>query len=268
MAAMRSSNSEQIRVYFGKCWRIFKNENGWKVFISSAIITFLISCVTGSDMFREYRATRNGAFALVCACIWIGIFNSIQSVCKERDIIKREHRSGMSVFAYVNAHALFELIQCLLEAVIVTLITLVFNSDNIPGSGVMLPVAIELTVTFFVIIFSSDMLGLMISCIVKTPQTAMTVMPFVLILQLIMSGMIFELKGFTEKVSYLMISKWGLNAICITANANTLKDAAKNDDYIFEASNMLKMWGLPLVFAVVYIILGALFLSLVDRDKR
>ena len=51
---MRSSISEQIRVYFGKCWRIFLNENGWKVFISSAIITFLISCVTGSDMFKDY----------------------------------------------------------------------------------------------------------------------------------------------------------------------------------------------------------------------
>ena len=72
---MRSSIGEQIRVYFGKCWRIFLNEKGWKAFVSSAIITFLITCVTGSDMFKAYRATRNGAFALVCAGIWIGIFN-------------------------------------------------------------------------------------------------------------------------------------------------------------------------------------------------
>ena len=93
---MKSSRGEQIKVYFGKCWRIFKNENGWKVFISSGIITFLISLVTGADMFKGYRATRNGAFALVCACIWIGIFNSIQSVCKERDIIKREHLLSLS----------------------------------------------------------------------------------------------------------------------------------------------------------------------------
>ena len=265
---MRSSIGEQIKVYFGKCWRIFLNENGWKVFISSAIITFLISCVTGSDMFKSYRATRNGAFALVCACIWIGIFNSIQSVCKERDIIKREHRSGMSTFAYVNAHALFELFQCLLEAIIVTVITMIFNKDNIPDSGVMMPVVLELTIVFFVIIFSSDMLGLMISCMVRTPQTAMTVMPFVLILQLIMSGMIFELKGFTEKASNLMISKWGLNAICITSNVNSMRDGAAIDDYLYEVGNMLKMLGMPLLFALVYILLGSLFLSFVDRDKR
>ena len=265
---MQSSRGEQIKVYFGKCWRIFRNENGWKVFLSSAIITFLISCVTGADMFKGYRATRNGAFALVCACIWIGIFNSIQSVCKERDIIKREHRSGLSIFSYLNAHALFELMQCLLEAVIVTVMTLLFNSANVPSSGPIMPVAVELTVTFFVIIFSSDMLGLMISCIVKTPQTAMTVMPFVLILQLIMSGMIFELKGATEKISYLMISKWGLNAICISANVNAMAGTSGNEDYEFKVMNLLKMWGIPIGYAFVYILLGIAFLSLVDRDKR
>ncbi len=265
---MRSSIGEQIRVYFGKCWRIFLNENGWKAFISSAIITFLISCVTGSDMFKGYRATRNGAFALVCACIWIGIFNSIQSVCKERDIIKREHRSGMSTFAYVNAHALFELFQCIVEAAIVTAITMIFNNGSLPEKGVLLPVALELTVSFFTIIFCSDMLGLMISCIVKTPQTAMTVMPFVLILQLTLSGMIFELKGFTEKLSYLMVSKWGLNAICITSNVNKMVGSSNNHDFDFEVANMLKMWCLPLLFAVVYVVIGTIFLSFVDKDKR
>ena len=258
---MQSSRGEQIKVYFGKCWRIFRNENGWKVFLSSAIITFLISCVTGADMFKGYRATRNGAFALVCACIWIGIFNSIQSV-------KREHRSGLSIFSYLNAHALFELIQCLLEAVIVTVMTLLFNSANVPSSGPIMPVAVELTVTFFVIIFSSDMLGLMISCIVKTPQTAMTVMPFVLILQLILSGMIFELNGFTKKLSFFMVSKWGLNAICITSNLNGMAGAPKNSDFDFEAANLLKMWGFPILFAVCYVIIGTIFLSFVDKDKR
>ncbi|MBQ1536665.1 MAG: hypothetical protein IIZ62_08600, partial [Ruminococcus sp.] len=138
----------------------------------------------------------------------------------------------------------------------------------IPSAGAIMPVALELTVSFFVIIFSSDMLGLRKSCIVKTPQTAMTVMPFVLILQLIMSGMIFELKGFTDKLSNLMISKWGLNSICISANVNAMAGAPGDESYKFEALNLLKMWGLPMLFALVYILVGIMFLSLVDRDKR
>ncbi len=267
---MQSAKKKQIKVYFGKCMRMFVNEKGWKVFISSAIITLLICLVTGSEMFKEYYATKNGAFALVCACIWIGIFNSIQSVCKERSIIKREHRSGMYIFSYVNAHALFELIQSMAEAIIVIIITTAFNHANMPSMGVFMPLVLELTMTFFIIIYSSDLLGLMISCIVKTPQTAMTIMPFVLILQLIMSGMIFELSGFTEGLSYLMISKYGMDAICISTNVQSMTPSyiAHNSEYDYNFLNLLKMWLLPLVFAVVYDAAGMLCLSFVDKDKR
>lgn len=267
---MSSSRIKQIKIYFGKCMRIFFNERGWKVFISSIIITLLICLVTGEDMFKDYHATRNGAFALVCACIWIGIFNSIQSVCRERDIIKREHRSGMYIFSYVNAHVVFEMLQCSVEALIVTSITVAFNHSSIPEKGVFMPMILELAISFFIIIYSSDILGLMISCIVKTPQTAMTIMPFILILQLIMSGMIFELKGITEFISYFMISKYGLNAICISSNVDSMNfyGLVKNGDYEFTVVNLLRMWFIPIVFAIVYDISSIIFLSFVDKDKR
>ena len=68
----------QTNIYVGKLSRIFANEKQWKGFISATIITALIASVPGKNMFTEYSATRNGTFALICACIWIGIFNSIQ----------------------------------------------------------------------------------------------------------------------------------------------------------------------------------------------
>lgn len=250
--------------------RLFINEKGWKVFISSSIITVLICMVAGEKMFKEYYDTQNGAFALVCACIWIGIFNSIQSVCKERDIIKREHRSGMFISSYVNAHALFELFQSFIESLIVVIITMIFYSKNMPEYGVFMPIIIELTITFFIIIYSSDVLGLMISCIVKRPQTAMTIMPFILILQLLMSGMIFDLSGITEKISYLMISKYGLNAICISTNVNSMVPFGieSNSEYAFTTRNIINMWILPIVFVVLYDMIGIISLSFVDKDKR
>ena len=45
-----------------------------------------------------------GAFALTCVAIWNGCFNSIQSVCRERPIIKREHRSGMHISSYAVSY--------------------------------------------------------------------------------------------------------------------------------------------------------------------
>ena len=262
----------QVKIYTKTCFNVFFNDRGWKVFISAAIITLIICSVTSSDMFAEYRATQNGAFALVCACIWIGIFNSIQSICKERAIIKREHRSGMHISSYITSHLIFEMTLCVAEALIVTAIICFANRENLPSNGVMMPTVLELMITFFLIIFSSDSLGLMVSSIVKTPNTAMTVMPFVLIVQLVMSGMIFELKGFTEKIAKLTVAKWGLNAICITANINSLPVAIPltktTDEYKYTVGNLGKMWMILMSFTLLYAIIAVISLKFIDKDKR
>lgn len=266
----RASRLKQTRIYIGKCFRVFFHEHGWKIFISAAVITLIICSVTSSDMFLEYRATRNGAFALVCACIWIGIFNSIQSVCKERDIIKREHRSGLHISSYIAAHMVFEMALCAVESVIVTAIISVANFDRLPASGVLMPVYLELLLTFFIIIYSSDALGLMVSSIVKTPNTAMTVMPFVLILQLVMSGMIFELSGITEQIAKLTIAKWSLNAICITADVNSLPnfELVLMSDYEYTVEHIVQMWLILVGFTLAYAVISVISLEFIDKDKR
>ena len=267
---MGSSRLSQITIYAGKCFRIFRNEKGWTTFLSSALITLIISSVVSKDMFKAYSATRNGAFALVCACIWIGIFNSIQSICKERDIIKREHRSGLHMSAYVASHMLFEMFLCLVESLIVTIIITIFRHQNLPSSGVLLPCVIELEITFFLAIYCSDILGLMTSSIVKTPVAAMTVMPFILIIQLVMSGMSFKLQGFAAKVANITVSKWSLNAICITSNVNDMLMANPDleADYEYTVTNLLHMWGILALFILIYGIIAIISLEFVDKDKR
>ena len=274
----RASRGKQIKIYVGKCFRVFFHEHGWKLFISTAIITVLIAFVIDRDkMFNDYAATRNGVFALTCGCIWIGIFNSIQSVCKERDIIKREHRSGLHISSYVIAHTVFELAISFVESLIVTGLFCAFFASNMPGYGVILPTVIELWLAFFFTIFASDTLGLMVSCIVKTPTTAMTVMPFVLIIQLGMSGFIFELKGFMDAVSYLTVSKWNLNALCTTLNVNKLGEnnilmhqmyELHKDDYIFEPGPYILKFVVLIGFILLYTAISIISLHFVDKDKR
>ena len=266
----RIGRLEQTGIYVGKCWRLFINEKQWKNLISTLIITVLISFVTSEKTFEDYVQTKNSCFAIVCACIWVGIFNSIQSICKERDIIKREHRSGLHMSAYVASHMLFEMFLCLVESLIVTIIITIFRHQNLPSSGVLLPCVIELEITFFLAIYCSDTLGLMTSSIVKTPVAAMTVMPFILIIQLVMSGMIFKLQGFSAKVANITVSKWSLNAICITSNVNDMLMANPDleADYEYAISNLLQMWGILAIFILVYGIISIISLEFVDKDKR
>ena len=49
-------------------------------------------------------------------------------------------------------------------------------------------------------------------------------MPFVLIVQFLFSGMLFTLQGPAALVGSLTISKWGMNAACVSADYNNLEN--------------------------------------------
>ena len=258
----------QIRVYLGKCFRLFRTEKQWKNFISSFIIVAIISLVTGSDMFKAYGATKSGVFAIVSACIWAGLFNSIRSVCRERDIIKREYRTGLRISSYILAHVIYEAFLCAVEALIVELFVIFRNLSHLPPKGLVFPMVIDMYLTIFLITFASDMIALLVSCIVRSENTAMTIMPFVLVVQLVMSGFIFELKGVSEYISYLTTSRWGVDAFMALARTNSDVDLQALWSGADNAGSLPVNWLILTGFSALYIILAILFLRRVDRDQR
>lgn len=271
MSENRISRSGQIKIYTGKCFRAFKNEKQWINFLSALIITILVSIVTGSDFFNAYEATRKGCFAIICACIWMGLFNSIRSICRERDIIKREHRTGLHISSYIMAHVIYEMFLCAVEVLIILLVVFVRNIHYFPLKGVLTVGPLDMYVTLFLVTFAADMLSLCISCFVTTENAAMTVMPFVLIAQLVLANVIFELEGITQRVSNLTVSKWGVQgALSI---ANTSKNVYQMYIWMDEGCDpkvgvLLSKWGMLLLFAAIYIVVSILVLKRVDKDKR
>lgn len=293
----------QSSIYLGKFLRIFMAEKQWAMIIMAGIIAFLVSTVVGRNMFITMEGTLLGAFAISCVCIWNGIFNSIQVVCKERAIIKREHRSGLSIFSYLSAHVGIQFTLCVIQA-LVTIVIMSLSGINFPATGLLgIPFVIDYAITLVLITFASDMLGLMVSCMVKTTTMAMTVMPFVLIVQLLFSGAAFPLSGTMAKFSDFTIAKWGIDCICIDSNYNTYKtysiynqlykigktepmvkkaidligkdkiteyasQHAQNAAYSYDLSKLLHAWLMLGIFIVVCGVVGLIFLEFVDKDKR
>lgn len=271
MKEHRISLGGQIRIYLGKCFRLFRNEKQWKNFLSAFIIITIISLVTGPNMFKTYEATNKGAFAIVSACIWAGLFNSIQSICRERAIIKREYRTGLRISSYILAHVIYEMFLCAVESLIILMLILIRNIGHLPERGLIFPMVIDLYLTIFLITFSADMIALLVSCIVKSENSAMMIMPFILVIQLVMSGVVFSLEGLAELISRLTISRWGVEGILAIARTNSEVDlqAAFSDSIGSSGSGTLALdWIYLLFFALVYILLAMLFLRRVDKDER
>ena len=210
----------QTGIYLRKFLRMFIYQNDWKFLPMGALIAALVTFVVGANLFVTQEGTFTGSFALVCVCIWNGMFNSIQVVCRERSIFKREHRAGLRVSAYLFAQMIYQLRICAAQTVIPLLICYLAKVQ-IPAEGVITPFGmLDLGITILLVTFTADMMALMVSCIVRTTTAAMTVMPFLLIFQLIFSGGIFTLEGFAGKLSALTISRWGMNSVCAIGQYN------------------------------------------------
>ena len=84
-----------------------------------------------------------------------------------------------------------------------------------------------------------------------------------------------ELNGFTEKISKLTVSKWGLEAICSTSNVLDLeKDPmfilteTMEKDYEHTGGHLLKIWLFLFAFVILYGVISIIALKFVDKDKR
>ena len=213
---------EQIRIYLGKFIRMFVYQSDWKVFPMAILISALVSMVVRKDFFLTMEGTLKGAFALTCVCIWNGCFNSIQVICRERDIIKREHRSGMHITSYIASHMIYQTIICMVQ-VLLTIWACSKMGIKFPAEGLLSPnFKLELFVSMFLITFAADMMSLFISAVARSTTTAMTVMPFVLIFQLVFSGGIFNLPAWAETFSSMTISNYGLSVIATQGDYNEL----------------------------------------------
>ena len=212
----------QVPIYLSKLLRSFIYQNDWKLLPMAAIIAGLVSMVIRRDCFITMEGTLKGSFALTCVAIWNGCFNSIQSICRERNIVKREHRSGMHISSYIVSHMLYQALLCIAQS-IVTVLVCINLGVKFPALGIFGHYsAIDIGATIFFISYASDMLSLLVSSLVHSTTAAMTVMPFLLIFQLIFSGGFFSLPAWTNGITSFTISNYGLKCIAAQADYNHL----------------------------------------------
>ena len=211
----------QTGIYFGKLVRMFVYQNDWKVLPMAALIGGLVTFAVGTNMFVTQEGTMNGCFALTCVCVWNGCFNSIQVICRERPIIKREHRSGAHITSYIAAHMIYQMLLCIAQTAIILTICH-FAGIKYPETGLISgSFIIDFGISMFLITYAADMMSLAISAVVKNTTAAMTVMPFILMFQLIFSGGLIILTGPAENVTNFTITKWGLNSLCALGDFNS-----------------------------------------------
>ena len=179
----------------------------------------------------------------------------------------------------MTSRALIQLLLCMIQSAVLCLGFVgvqVVHGNDLPTEGVIsgLPM-LEYYITIFLLMYATDALGLMISCIVKSEQLASQLSPYILIVQLLFSGVLFEMKGAATVVSGLMVSRWGMQALGSISNLNGYDSrmgvpsyALQDEAFEKTAGNLWGAWLLLLLFIVVPLIVGTVCLHRVKNDKR
>ncbi|MBR2281478.1 MAG: ABC transporter permease [Spirochaetales bacterium] len=213
---------EQIGIFLAKQLRMFVYQSDWKFLPMAVVIAGLVSLVVRNDFFQTMEGTLKGALALSCVAIWNGCFNSVQVVCREREIVKREHRAGMHISSYIISHMLYQALLCLVQSAL-TIFVCTRMGIKFPKAGVMTHfMVLDIGITVFLISYATDMIALWISCLVHTTTAAMSIMPFLLIVQFVFSGGVFTLPQWSNGLSKLMVSNYGVKCIAAQADYNNL----------------------------------------------
>lgn len=160
----------------------------------------------GQTLGERGRAEPQVAFLLVIAMIWFGCLNSAREIVKELPIYLRERAVGLGVTEYITSKLIPLAALCALQAVMllgVTRACITLSGDFLAQLAALLTVGLSATA-----------MGLMVSALVRSSDKAIASVPILLVPQVILSGAIVPLSGWSETLAKAsMISFWGFDVM-------------------------------------------------------
>ncbi|AUG80335.1 ABC transporter ATPase [Kitasatospora sp. MMS16-BH015] len=152
------------------------------------------------------------------ACL-SGSANSVRELIKERAIYERERATGLSRSAYLSSKIIVLGAVSFLQGAVISAIS--FGFRDLPAQGLLFKhaPAVEMAIGVILLSFTSMMVGLAISALVKTAEKTMPLLVMFAIVQMVFTGAIFQLfhKPGLEQLAWLMPARWG-----VAATGNTL----------------------------------------------
>ena len=223
------------------------------------VVAILLAMVASEDIYSSYDDTKAIMFSIGCASIWLGLLNSVQEICKEKVILQKEHMADLKLSSYLLSKFIVQGIIAFIQA---TLLVGIFQ--KIVGSSehsILIDGYWDIQLVSFLSILAAASTGLFISAVVKNSNIAMSVIPLILVPQLLYSGMLFKLDGITDFVSNFVLCRWTVEALGTSVNLNDLTHIAQTINplieiepenyFTFTTEHMIEVIGIILLMTAV-----------------
>ncbi len=149
-------------------------------------------------------------FIMAFAAAMFGIVNGVREIVKEAPIYRRERTVNLGIVPYMFSKIMVLGLLCLIQSAV---LVLVVNLAAPIQQGIILPAPVEIYITMALTALAGLMLGLMISAIAPNNDRAVSLIPLLLVPQVIFSGILFKLDGpFLQAFGSLFAVRWGMAA--------------------------------------------------------
>lgn len=150
-------------------------------------------------------------FIMAFATVLFGCINGTREIVKEAAIYKRERAVNLAILPYMFSKIVVMGTLCLLQSAI---LTLVIELGEPLQQGIFLSPILETYITLSLTALTGLMIGLTISAIAPNNDRAVSIVPIILIPQVIFSGAIIPLKDWlTQIIAVIFPTRWAMVAL-------------------------------------------------------
>ncbi|CAN5896139.1 FHA domain-containing protein [soil metagenome] len=222
--------------------------------IQAPVIGLLLVLVSRGDGLVSGRIeAKKLIFMLATTGVWFGVINSAREICKEANVLRRERLAGLHAGPYVLSKLVVLTLLVLVQSAL--LVGVVAAVTKMPAHGVLLPPLLEIYVTIALAGVAGIALGLCISAIASSPDKATSLIPIVLVPQVLFAGIMFGLHGPTAMLSNLVSARAAVDALSSVVDTNVLATPVWmpiEPQYAHTTTVVLAAWGMLGVQAAAY----------------
>ena len=197
--------------------------------------------------------SRTALFILAAMATFMGTLNSYREICKDREIILREASVGVGLPAVVLAVGFVSIV-------------------HVPQNHLLLETDAEIFITLLLTMFSSSCVGLLISALFTSGESAILAVLVLMIGQVVFSNVMFTLTGAAATISNIIVCRWGMGALGASTDLNSrmawLQAGLDGPMYDATVENLTHSWQMLGLISVVCLVAAWLVLQIAfDRKK-
>ena len=225
------------------------------------VLAFLLSAVASPDLYSSHEDTKLVLFSMACSALWLGLFNSVQEISKEKVILKKEYISDLKLSAYLLSKFIVQSILAIIQSFV-----LIYVFQKLSGASqysILINPFWDMVIICFISILSAAAQGLFISSFIKN-TSVLSILPLILVPQLLLSGIFFKLDGILEFLSNFILCRWTVEGLGTSANLNALTHLAQTINpfiqmepesyFLFTTGHMHQIVGVILLTIIVMLI--------------